>query len=115
MSDQSSTTPGERPPPLPSFEKKEIFEAEIRPLLRHLIEVCQKHDLPALFLAQTSQRITGDTGDRRDYESDLMSAGSTGPEDYIPEALMAAREIATNPKLYPLAEKISTLAMLRHD
>jgi hypothetical protein len=102
----SSTTPDGEKVAIPDFDKSEIYEREVKPLLNAFHEACMKHEIPMLVLAVIGSKKTGESFFKSDYETEMISCGAWGANKYIPTSLAAARELATEAKLYPFAEQI---------
>ena len=74
----------------PDFDKKEVYDKEVKPLLDAFHQACLKHEIPMVSIVEVT-RITKIDGGRVEIARDGLDLGSAGPDGYIPLEMMIAR------------------------
>lgn len=74
----------------PEFDKRELYDKEVKPLVDSLHAALLKHEIPSLVLIELA-RSTKKNGERTELTRDRLDLGSTGPKSYVPAEFVVAR------------------------
>lgn len=78
------------PDATPEFDKTELYNKEIGPMVKALQETLLKHQIPSVIMIETA-RVTKLEKARTQITRDGVDVGSTGPDGYVPMEFMVAR------------------------
>ncbi len=113
MPDNTTRSGGSRTPEnknqAPVFNKNDLYEKEVAPLLDALHKACLKHEMPLLVVVSSSRFANAVDPENDEVAEDFHIAGASGPDDYVPAPLLLGMNMV---KSHELFRKIYSLVRL---